>query len=223
MLQYKLAALLSLQKPLAVKLDAQTFNDNPPTDNPVDVPVDNNVDNPTDNPPVDNPVDPPADPKTFTQEDLNRIATKESKQAQAKALKALGFDDMASAKKAIENYNNLLESQKTAEEKQKEQFDNLQAANAAQLKQIDDLNAQNAALTNGVKPESVNDAILLARGMVNEDTDINTAMQAVVAKYPQFAKAVVEDTKKPKVSAGKHDTPVVSEQDQWNNAFSIKK
>lgn len=219
MLKNKLAALYSLKKPLAVKLDAQTFNDNPPTDQPVDVPVDN----PTDNPPVDNPVDPPAEPKTFTQEDLNRIATKESKAAQAKALKALGFDNMTDAKKAIEAYNNLLESQKTDADKQKEQFDNLQTTNAAQQKQIDDLNAQNAALTNGVKPESVDDAILLARGMVNEDTDINTAMQAVVAKYPQFAKAVVEDTKKPKVSAGKHDSPKVSEQDMWNNAFAVSK
>lgn len=216
MFKYKVQSLL------AIKLDAQTFNDTP-----TDVPTDAPVENPTDTPPVEPQQDDkkatPDTPKTFTQEDLNRIATKESSKAQQKILKSLGFEDAASAKAAIESYNKMMESQKTDAEKQKEQFESLQTTNQEQAKEIENLQAQNAALMCGVKPESVDDAILLAKGMVNEDTDINTAMQAVVTKYPQFAKATVEEpAKKPKISAGKHDIPKVSEQDMWNNAFNFK-
>lgn len=210
-----------LQALLALKI--QAFNE--PTDPPAKAPVEPPVEQPVKSEPTDPPVKTePAqkDEKTFTQEDLNRIATKESKQAKEAILKQLGFDSLDAAKQAIESHNNYLESQKTEEQRRQDEMTNLQNENKAYMTTVETLEAKNAALVLGIKADSLEDAITLAKANVNADTDITAALTAVVTKYPHFCTPEQEPTTKPMISAGQHKAPALTEQDQWNQAFKVK-
>src|SRR5690606_4574544 len=74
------------------------------------------------------------------------------------------------------------------------------------------LKAQLAALKNDVNPDSLNDVIVLANNLVNEETDIDTAIKQVIEKYPHFKKEAItepqdegdEGKKKPRFSTGQH-------------------
>src|SRR5690606_41968312 len=59
--------------------------------------------------------------KLFTQEDVNRIAAREAKEAQEKLLKQLGIEDFESAKEGLQKFREWQEAQKTEAEKQAEQ------------------------------------------------------------------------------------------------------
>lgn len=107
--------------------------------------------------------------KAFTQDDLNRVGTKEHSKGYNKAVKDLGFDDVESAKDALKAFKEWKESQKSESEKQTEilnakdkELEEARANNKA-------LNAKLAAMSLGVNAESIDDAI-----------------KTVLGKYPHF-------------------------------------
>ncbi|HFI0083531.1 TPA: hypothetical protein ACGOR9_001182 [Streptococcus suis] len=138
--------------------------------------------------------------KTFSQEDVTRISTKEHKSGYSKAIKDLGFSDVETAKNALAAYAKWQESQKSEADKQAE-------ALAAKDKELANAQAENkilasklAALSKGVNADAVDDVIALAERLVTDDVSIDDAIGRVLAKYPQFGKQEPVEEKKPTIT-----------------------
>ena len=89
------------------------------------------------------------------------------------------------------------------------------------------LKTQIAAMSLGVKPDCMDDAVAIAESYVKsgKNEDINSALSAVVKKYPDM-KADVGDSKKQggfKVGAGSSDKEEKPDNSRLDNAFGIKK
>lgn len=122
----------------------------------------------------------------FTQEDMNRVATREKEQGRASILKALGVESLEAAQAAINAYNEQQEKSKT----------DVQKANDAAAKAQGDLTkaqAENARLSNtlsalkkGAKPDSVDDLVTLVQSKVTGDKDFAAALDEVKQAYPVF-------------------------------------
>lgn len=169
------------------------------------------------------------DGKSFTQEDVNNIAAREAKRAQEKLLKSLGVKDAKSAKDGLEQFKKIQDDQKTDAEKAIDKAKTLEEENNNNLTKVQTLEAKLSALSNDVDPESVEDVVVLAKNLVNDDTDMDKAIKQVVKKYPHFKKSGKEDNKddnsttkkKPKFSTGDHkDDSKDSDKDSWVNAFN---
>ncbi len=124
--------------------------------------------------------------KAFTQDDLNRVGTKEHSKGYNKAVKDLGFDDVESAKDALKAFQESQESQRSESEKQTEilnakdkELEEARANNKA-------LNAKLAAMSLGVNAESIDDVIALSERLVTDETSIEDAIKTVLGKYPHF-------------------------------------
>ncbi|MEN4254238.1 hypothetical protein R2595_08590, partial [Streptococcus pyogenes] len=120
--------------------------------------------------------------KAFTQDDLNRVGTKEHSKGYNKAVKDLGFDDVESAKDALKAFKEWQESQKSESEKQTEilnakdkELEEARANNKA-------LNAKLAAMSLGVNAESIDDVIALSERLVTDETSIEDAIKTVLGK-----------------------------------------
>lgn len=124
--------------------------------------------------------------RTFTQEDVSNIASKESKSAVEKVLKDLGFDGFDNAKDGVEKFKEYQESQKTEAEKQEGKLKTLSDQLNLSQTENENLKAQMGAYKAGVNPDAVDDVIALAKVQVDDDTDIDTAIAKVVEKYPHF-------------------------------------
>lgn len=163
--------------------------------------------------------------KVFTQQDVNNIAAREAKKAQEKFLKALGVKDIKDAKSALQEYQRQQDEQMTDYERAQKELKTLSEQNQALEQTIGDYEAKFAALTNEVKPESVDDVVVLAKALVNDETTIDEAVKEVVEKYPHFKREAQqqegEPKKKPKFSNGEHGgNAKPSEKDAWINAFN---
>lgn len=167
--------------------------------------------------------------KSFSQEDLNRIGTKENRAGQLKILKELGIENIEDAKKGLEELNNWKESQKTEKEKLEGNLTNAQQENERLKQQAAQLEAKVSAMSKDVKVDSLDDVLVLAQSKVNEETDINAAIDAVLEQYPHFKKQEVvsedkqEDKKKPAISTGNtQSSGSISEDEKWLQAFQPK-
>ncbi len=169
------------------------------------------------------PADPPAEPsKTFTQDDVNNLITKESRAAQEKLLKQLGIEDFDGAKEGLEKFREWQESQKTEAERQAEALKEYETKTGTLTNENATLKAQLSALKAGVKAESADDVVALAERLVNDETDIDAAITTVIEKYPHFAQAgevEPQGDQKPQFSSGQHQKQQVSEADKWMEAF----
>ncbi|MBS4456117.1 hypothetical protein [Tuanshanicoccus lijuaniae] len=125
--------------------------------------------------------------KVFTQEDVNRIGTKEHNSGYSKAIRDLGFEDAEAAKNALKAYQDWQESQKSEAEKQSEALKSKEEALSNADNRIKSLEAENAALKQGVNADSVEDVVALAERLVNDETTIDQAIQKVLDKYPHFS------------------------------------
>lgn len=166
--------------------------------------------------------------KTFTQDDVNNLVAREAKKATEKLLKQLGVTDFKTAKEGLDKFKEIQDSQKTDAQKAVEKAKQLEDTNLDLTKQVSTLNAQLAALKADVNPDSLNDVIVLANNLVNDDTDIDAAIKQVLTKYPNFKRTSTnadsgEGSKKPKFSKGDHDNngANVTETDKWINAFKF--
>ena len=149
-----------------------------------------------------------AEVKTFTQEDVNNIVAREAKKAQEKLLKQLGIEDFKSAKEGLEKFREWQEAQKTEAEKQAERLQKLETDYQSVASENEMLKAQLSALKAGVNPDSVQDVVILAKAMVNDDVDMDQAIQKVLEKYPHFkAQQEPQQEQKPTFTTGDHKKP----------------
>lgn len=144
------------------------------------------------------------EPKTFTQEDLNRIAAKEKKTARENLLKELGIEDFENAKDGMAKFKEWQESQKTDLEKQQEALQSLEKEKGTLATENQSLKAQLSALKQGVNGDSVEDVVALAERLVTDEVTIDDAIKQVIEKYPHFVEEKQEEEPKPSFTAGNH-------------------
>ena len=165
------------------------------------------------------------DEKPIPQWKVNKIVTREVRKAQEELLRQLGIEDFESAKEGLQKFREWQDAQKSREEKQLEQFKKMEQQLTEFQTENVKLKAQIAALKAGVKSDSLEDVIVLANNLVDEDTSIDEAIQKVLKKYPQFKQTSEpaddegDNNKKPKFSSGNHQKQPQSELDQWLNIF----
>ena len=121
---------------------------------------------------------------SFTQEQVNDIVAKESAKATEKLLKSLGFEGEGKAKEQVSAFKNWLNSQKTESEKMQENLKDAMEKNHQLKEEIAKASAQNTCLKLGVKPDCVDDVVILANA-ANEE-DMETAVKNVLKRHPSF-------------------------------------
>lgn len=151
--------------------------------------VENNVDQATENLEQNQ-----SESKSFTQDDLNRVGTKEHSKGYSKALKDLGFDDVETAKNALKTYQDWQESQKSETEKQAEALSSKEKELEKALSDKKTLESKLSALSAGVRTDAVDDVIALAERLTNSEVTIDQAISQVLEKYPQFKNQSEEQT-----------------------------
>jgi len=120
--------------------------------------------------------------KTFTQEQVNKMMTREKNQGRNAALRDLGIDPKDS--KMIAMVKAFIESQKTDEQKATEKdAENQAKINEAERRaQIAEAKAE--AMMMGVKTQYVEDVVTLALAKMTEDSDLKTILGEFKTKYP---------------------------------------
>lgn len=120
--------------------------------------------------------------KTFTQDQVTRMMTKEKNQGRAAALKELGIDPKDT--KMVTMVKAMLDSQKTDDEKaaEKRSEEAIKIAEANQRALIAEAKAETMQL--GVKTQFVEDAVTLVLAKMTEDADLKTLIGELKTKYP---------------------------------------
>lgn len=146
--------------------------------------------------------------KTFTQDQVTRMMTREKNQGRNAAYKELGIDPkdtkIASMLKAF------IESQKTDEQKaaEKESENQTKMNEAEQRAMVAEAKAE--AMMMGIKTQYVDDAVTLALAKMTEDSDIKTIIGEFKTKYPIWFGESSDDDKgdkdKEKGKTGKKGT-----------------
>lgn len=131
--------------------------------------------------------------KTFTQDQVTRMMTREKNQGRAAALKELGIDPKDT--KAVAMVKALLDSQKTDDEKTAEK----QSEEAAKIAEANQraltAEAKAEAMQLGVKTQFVEDAVTLVLARMTEDADLKTLIGELKTKYPVWFGDDEEDDK----------------------------
>lgn len=133
--------------------------------------------------------------KTFSQEEVTRMMSREKKQGREAVLRELGIDPKD--KKAVDAVKAYIDSQKTDDDKAAEKDTEVREAN--RRAQIAEAKAE--AMTMGVKPQYVDDLIILVLSKKSDDSelDLKTAIGEFKTKYPVwFGKSDDEDDDKGK-------------------------
>lgn len=139
--------------------------------------------------------------RTFSQDQVTKMMTREKNQGRSAALKELGIDPKDS--KMVAMVKAMIEAQKSDEQKKLEE----QQANDTALKEAQDraaiAEAKAEAMQLGVKSQYVEDAITLALSKMSDDTDLKTILGEFKTKYPIWFEESNEDEDK---SIGKRGT-----------------
>lgn len=124
--------------------------------------------------------------KTFTQDQVKRMMTKEKNQGRAAVLRELGINPGDT--KAINTVKKLLDSLKTDEEKESEKNQKTtQEIQEAQQKALQ-AEAKAEAMMLDAKPEFVDDIVILALAKMNDDSDLKTIIGEIKTKFASFFK-----------------------------------
>ena len=140
--------------------------------------------------------------KTFTQDQVNRMMTREKNQGRNSVYKELGIDPKDS--KAIAMVKALIDSQKSDEQKAAEKDAETQNKmnEAEQRAQVAEAKAE--AMMLGVKTQYVEDVVTLALAKMTEDSDLKTIIGEFKTKYPiWFGESSNEDDKDKDKGKGK--------------------
>ena len=119
--------------------------------------------------------------KTFTQDQVTRMMTREKNQGRNAVYKELGIDPKDS--KMVSMFKAFVESQKTDEQKATEEEAETQAklTEAEQRAQVAEAKAE--AMMMGVKVQYVDDVVALALAKMTEDSDLKTIIGEFKTKY----------------------------------------
>lgn len=120
--------------------------------------------------------------KTFTQDQVTRMMTREKNQGRNSVYKELGIDPKDT--KSINMFKAFIESQKTDEQKNAEKESENQAKmnEAEQRAQIAEAKVE--AMMLGVKSQYVDDVVALVLAKMTEDSDLKTIIGEFKTKYP---------------------------------------
>ena len=131
--------------------------------------------------------------KTFTQDQVNRMMTREKNQGRNAVYKELGIDPKDT--KAIAMVKALIDSQKTDEQKaaEKESENQIKMNEAEQRAQVAEAKAE--AMMMGVKTQYVDDVVTLALAKMTEDSDLKTIIGEFKTKYPVWFGESEDDDK----------------------------
>lgn len=124
--------------------------------------------------------------KTFTQEDINRIAAKEKAEGRRALLKELGIEDTEDSRNAIKNYLAQQESQKSDLQKANERASKAEKAQADAEANALAIQRKYDALAAGAKADTIDDLMALASTKINDKTDFKSALEQVKKAYPVF-------------------------------------
>ena len=114
--------------------------------------------------------------KTFTQAEVDKMIKERLAREKKNQL----------PKEELEAYKAWKESQKTEEEKKNEALSNAEKARIAAEEKVAALEAKVTALSKGVKSDSVDDVVILAKALVTDEVTIEQAIDKVLEKYPSF-------------------------------------
>lgn len=136
--------------------------------------------------------------KTFTQEQVNKMMTKEKNQGRNSVYKELGINPKDT--KAIAMVKALIDSQKSDEQKaaEKESENESKITEAEQRAAFAEAKAE--AMMLGVKTQYVEDVVTLALAKMTEDADLKTIIGEFKTKYPVWFGESEEDEKDDKKS-----------------------
>lgn len=123
--------------------------------------------------------------KTFTQKELDEIV-RQRLERQKKG---------QPTKEEMDAFHKWQDSQKTAEQLSAEKISAAQKAASEAEKRAAAAEAKCCAYSKGVSKEAVDDVIALAMNKVDDNTPIDKAIDAVIAKYPSFCSAKSEAPK----------------------------
>lgn len=156
--------------------------------------MEDNKDNKVVTPTTNTPENGGQEQKTFTQEELNAII--ETRLAKAKK-------DMPS-KEELQAYNEWKETQKTEQEKINDKINQLQTNNVTLTNENSQLKAQLEVLNSNAKKEFVRFVTSEVLAMVNDTTDLKTAIKSYKKDNPQyFGDTVIKKTQtSPSLNAG---------------------
>lgn len=120
--------------------------------------------------------------KTFTQDQVSKMMTREKNQGRNAAYKELGIDPKDT--KMVNMFKAFIESQKTDEQKaqEKETENQNKVREAEQRAQVAEAKAE--AMMLGVKTQYVDDVVTLALTKMTEDYDLKTIISEFKTKYP---------------------------------------
>ena len=130
--------------------------------------------------------------KTFTQQQVNDMMTREKKQGKQSVLNALGFKTEQEAKDAISLLKALKDSQKSEEEKQKEANDAMVADKEEAEQRALLAEAKLSCIENGVNKESVDDVLTIAMSKVSDDKKLEDVI-ADMKKEKRYSSFFVEE------------------------------
>lgn len=139
--------------------------------------------------------------RTFTQEQVTKMMTKEKNQGRNAAYKELGIDPKDS--KMVKMFKAFVESQKTDDQKaaEKESENQTKLNEANQRAVVAEAKAE--AMILGVKTQFVDDVVTLALSKMTEDSDIKTIIGEFKTKYPVWFGESEEDDKNKGDNKGK--------------------
>lgn len=134
--------------------------------------------------------------KTFTQDQVNRMMTREKNQGRNAAYKELGIDPKDS--KTVAMFKAFIESQKTDEQKASEKEAENQSKMDEAEKRAQVAEAKAEAMMLGVKTQYVEDVVTLALAKMADDSDLKTIIGEFKTKYPVWFGESSEDDKSDK-------------------------
>jgi hypothetical protein len=139
--------------------------------------------------------------KTFTQDQVTRMMTREKNQGRNAAYKELGIDPKDT--KMVNMFKAFVESQKTDEQKASEAEAEKQSKMDEAEKRAQVAEAKAEAMMLGVKTQYVEDVVTLALAKMTEGSDLKTIIGEFKTKYPVWFGESSEEDDKGKDSKGK--------------------
>jgi len=124
--------------------------------------------------------------KTFTQEDLTRIAATEKAQGRKAALKDLGFESEEDAKKDLKAYQLYKQSLQTDKEKSDAIVKGALDTASAEKARADNVEQKLEAITAGALPTAIDDLVIIARAKMSDSVNFKQALEEVKKVYPNF-------------------------------------
>lgn len=124
--------------------------------------------------------------KTFTQDEVTAIGTREKNQGKSSILKIFGCADEKTAKAEAEEFKKWKESQKTDEQKRNEAEQQLKDSAAESEKRAVAAENKLTALSAGVTIESLDDALAIALLKVTDDKPLDKVF-AEMKKEPRYS------------------------------------